>query len=365
MQTGRLNIVTDGQHGSTGKGAIATALAYKYKPAVLSTTNMANAGHSAVNQHGDKFVAKALPSPAVLHRWYPEYDPTIVVGATAAFDIAQLLSEAEHCNVTNKLIIHPRAGIITEHHKNAEQDLATGTKHIASTMQGCGSFLSDKIMRRKDLKLARDYPELQRFITQPNLARYLYNARHETILHEGSQGFSLDISHGSHYPECTSRGTTAIQNLADLGLPPKALGSVILVIRPYPIRVGNVVENGQVVGYSGDCYPDNEEITWAKVAEEAGAPPEVMAGELTTVTKRLRRVFSFSMQQLQDAVLSNGATEIALNFANYIDWSCYGTNEFDALPTKVKAFIAKIEDATRVPVTIVGTGPQLNHVCFL
>lgn len=367
MQHNKLNVVTDGQHGSTGKGAIATALAHKYRPEVLSTTNLPNAGHTAVNSDGQKFVAKALPSPAILSKWYPDYTPEIIVGASAGFHMDQLVKEINECGVNGRLHIHPRAGVITEEHKLAEQSLETGTKHIASTMQGCGAFLADKIMRHKSLKLARDYEELRPYIPSgsESFTQMLHNLLLTgTILHEGSQGFSLDINHGSHYPACTSRGTTAIQNLADLGLPPRDLGSVIVVIRPYPIRVGNVVEDGVTVGYSGDCYPDNKEITWAEVAEAAGAPPEVMQGELTTVTKRLRRVFSFSIQQVKEAVLSNGATEIALNFANYIDWSCFGTNDYDRLPLKVMDFIHKIEDATRVPVTMVGTGPQINHVCF-
>ena len=150
-----------------------------------------------------------------------------------------------------------------------------------------------------------------------------------------------------------------------MGISPYKVGDIYLVMRPYPIRVGNVVENGETVGYSGDCYDDHQEITWAEVAESANAPPKVMEGELTTVTKRLRRVFSFSARQLQEAAIVNGATKIALNFANYIDWSCYGTNDYGKLPPKVKEFIEMIEDLVLLPVTIVGTGPQIDHVAYL
>ena len=61
----------------------------------------------------------------------------------------------------------------------------------------------------------------------------------------------------------------------------------------------------------------------------------------------------------------NGATKIALNFANYIDWSCYGTSDYNSLPQKVLDFITMVEDVAQIPVTIVGTGPQNNHVCFV
>lgn len=392
MLRGMFNVVTDGAWGSCGKGLITTALAAKHKPHIISTTNMANAGHTAVNTNGDKFIAKALPSAAILNRWIEDYKPHVVVGAAAAFDVDQMLDEITTCGIHYNLSIHPRAGIITETHKNTEADTKQGTKHIASTMQGCGAFLADKIMRRAGLKLARDYPQLNSHLATnlgkkittslPELANLnpeetlankplhmvleeLLTHHGATMIHEGSQGFSLDINHGSDYPHCTSRSTTAVQNLADMGLPAKKLGSVYLVIRPYPIRVGNVVEDDVMVGYSGGGYDDHEETTWAAVAKAAGAPPEVMQGELTTVTKRLRRVFTFSPRQLVEAATANGATDIALNFANYIDWSCFGTNDYDELPTKVVDFIHKIEDLTAIPVSVVGTGPQLNHVCFL
>jgi adenylosuccinate synthase len=374
MRTGKFNIVTDSQWGSTGKGAVATALAYKYRPAFLSTTNMANAGHTAVYKDDSKFIAKALPSASALNSWTSNsddpYEPTVVVGSTAAFNLEQLLQEIEFCKLrSDQVLIHSRAGVITNEQKEQENSTSTGTKHIASTMQGCGAFLADKVMRRPNLKLARDYKELDQYINkEPNqhnetLPVYLSQAMNNgsTILHEGSQGFSLDINHGSHYPYCTSRGTTAIQNAADMGINQFQIGDVYLVIRPYPIRVGNVVEEGKTLGVSGGCYKDHEEITWAQVAQAAGAPPEVTAGELTTVTKRLRRVFSFSKQQLREAALVNGATRIALNFANYIDWSVYGANHVEQLTPKVCDFISMVEDLTQVPVTFIGTGPRIDH----
>jgi adenylosuccinate synthase len=356
---------------------------------------MANAGHTAVNELGEAFVAKALPSASALVKWRPGYRPAIFVGASAAFHKDQLLKEAKETETEDLICVHPRAGVITDEHRQREAgETQDSTKHIASTMQGCGAYLADKVLRRATLKLARDYPELRGFVVRhpydvammnspftPSQKQYktlpgeptnnkalelmdLLMASN-TILHEGSQGFSLDMHHGSHYPQCTSRSTTAVQNLADLGLPPYVLGDTYLVIRPYPIRVGNVVEEGKTVGHSGGHYDDHEETTWEKVANACGAPPEVMAGELTTVTKRLRRVFTFSEQQIEEAVLSNGATKIALNFANYIDWNCFGTNDPGRLSGKIIDFIKRVEDIARIPVTVVGTGPRTDHVCFL
>jgi adenylosuccinate synthase len=232
-------------------------------------------------------------------------------------------------------------------------------------MQGCGAFLADKIMRGPDVKLARDYPQLEKYLPSDFLPTKLLDSLDEgkTILHEGSQGFSLDVNHGSHYPQCTSRQCTALQSVADLGLPHQVIGDVYLVVRPYPIRVGNVVEDGQTVGHSGGCYSDNAEIDWKTVAERCGAPEEVMAGELTTVTKRLRRVFEWSDIQFAQAIAVNGANKIALNFANYIDWACYGKNDWNDLGSKIHDWIKKLEDKHYVEVALVGTGPRVDQVC--
>lgn len=373
MRKGHYNIVVDGQWGSTGKGAVAGYLAWKHRPEIIATTNMANAGHTVVDVDPARTcVAKALPSPAVLNAWYDDYSPQIVVGPSAAFNLPQMLKEIDVCKLADdQLLIHSRAGIITDGHCYAESELTTGTKHIASTMQGCGTFTADKIMRRPGLRLATDYPELQQYMPDRNLpmciARRLKDGA--TALHEGSQGFSLDIHHGSHYPACTSRQCTSTQALADMGIPIRHAGDVYLVIRPFPIRVGNVVENGQTVGHSGGHYDDHEEMTWQQVGELAGMPQdkidELNQRELTTVTKRLRRVFGFSTKQITEAAAINGATRIALSFANYLDYSVYGTNKVEDLTKPVWDFVRKVEDLTGVPVTLIGTGPQLNHVVDL
>lgn len=398
MQKAKFNVVTDGQYGSTGKGLISSFLVAKHKPEYLSNTNMANAGHTAVNTDGTPFIAKALPSASIFRKWSAGYDPWIIMGSTSAFTIDQLKKELDETGSADRLVIHPRAMVITENHKTKESDGKQSTKHLASTMQGCGLALADKIMRLSDVKLASDYQELSQYIFKPTWTRmsvihqdtsisdpfkdkcdYSCESMPEyldcvlrmnnTILHEGAQGFSLDINHGQSYPYCTSRGTTAITNLADMGLSPRHLGDIYLVLRPFPIRVGNVVEGGIRAGYSGDCYHDQKELSWEEVAYSSGMPEEyakiLTDKERTTVTKRIRRVFSFSFEQLKQAVLVNGATKIALNFANYIDWSCYASSSKDSLTPKIKEFINKIEEKVGIPVALVGTGPQYDHVIDL
>lgn len=366
LQQGKMNFVVDGQWGSCGKGLINTALADRYRPSLISTTNMANAGHTCITERG-KFIAKILPTSAWLTDHF--YKPLIYIGATAGFTPKQLGKEIHECGIDfGQLVVHPRAGVITQRHKDLESQQAgdLSTKHIASTMQGCGAMLVEKISRSgMDVIAAGDHQVRQLAkIEDVDLVQFFENRPGVIGLHEGSQGFSLSLNHGSHYPYCTSRDCTAVQMLSDLGLTPKYSGEVIMVVRPFPIRVGNVVENGETLGFSGGCYQDQQEMTWEEVAESAGAPSEIAKGELTTVTGRLRRVFSFSPTQFVAAVRKNGATQIALNFANYIDWSCYKCNDWDQLPERVVQFINYLEMLGGVPVTMVGTGPCNEDVCW-
>jgi adenylosuccinate synthase len=150
-----------------------------------------------------------------------------------------------------------------------------------------------------------------------------------------------------------------MQMAADMGVPHQKIGEVIMVIRPYPIRVGNVMRNGRMTGHSGDWYPDQSELTW----EEIGVEPEI-----TTVTGRKRRVASFSEELLRQSIQIMNPTQIALNFANYLDPSFSevgGYMNLDMLRKKwptIFNFVATVEKQTDTPITLLGSGPQINHV---
>ena len=355
------NILVDGQWGSTGKGMVSPWLCQQYGVTHLSTTNMPNAGHTAVI--GDKkFVSKILPAGLLGKKCH------VFIGPTAGFTIGRLFEEREQLQEQIlSLEIHPRAVVVTEDHKKAEEDLS----HLGSTKQGGGAALAAKILRGKDVRLAVDFDQLKPFISQgQDESLYSGDDRrmsdflelvHEALdsgaiwLHEGAQGTDLSIDHGSHYPKCTSRQCTAMQMAADMGVKPRQIGSIWMVIRPYPIRVG---------GPSGGCYPDQEELTWGEVADRAGTSESMV--EHTTVTGRERRVFSFSPTQVARAAMINGVDYIFLNFAQHIDYSIAGKNDPDELTPKVKRFVDKVEQATNVPVIALGTGPDsTKHVMRL
>ena len=98
-------------------------------------------------------------------------------------------------------------------------------------------------------------------------------------------------------------------------------------------------------------------------SEEAEALKE---RERTTVTKRIRRVCTFSFKGMTDAIATNGATKLVMNFIQYIDWRDQGLRggreAFYKLSGKSRAFIDQVEQAAGIPVELIGTGPLHEDV---
>lgn len=359
MIAGKFNVVLDAQWGSSGKGKLCAYLADKFSVTDTSSSNMPNAGHTVQFASGRKYIFKALPSALALN---PEKNDRIrgYLSPGSSFTFERLFQERQMVGNT-PIIIHERAQVMLDRYKEKEQ---VSTKRIASTMQGCAEAMCEKIMRHPDVELMNKYeglpPSMFRRTTMLRMQQGMW-------LHEVSQGYALSIDHGTHYPYCTSRNCTTQAGLDQMSIPHNMVGDVYLNFRPAPIRVGNVVENGTEVGYSGDFAPWGEETTWDQVATDAGMPPKARAmlaeNERTTVTKRIRRVGTLSLPWLKQAAIYNGATKLSLNFANYIDWKCYKQRgAIKELPIKVLEKIWEIEDYIGLPVSIVGTGPDHEDV---
>lgn len=172
---------------------------------------------------------------------------------------------------------------------------------------------------------------------------------------------------------CTSRNCTLQSAMDHMAVPPALVGDVYLNLRTYPIRVGNVVEDGKQVGFSGDFYPDCEELTWEQVAERSGMPSDeahrLAERERTTVTKRIRRVCTFTFDGLEQAVKTNGATKLCLNFVQYLDWKDNGLRggpeAFKKLSKATRTLIDQIEEESGVKVVLIGTGADHEDMISL
>lgn len=353
-----INVVVDAFWGSSGKGKISAVLADRHDVRYVSAANYPNAGHT-VRIGGKKRIFKALPSAAALG------NRVCLIAGDSGTRVEQLEKEI-HENQNNSVIVHERAWNVTDEHATSESS-SDGLRRISSTMQGSAAALCEKISRTKEHIFPKSH--LWAVASPEDFRSTIYSvAQSGYVLHEVSQGAALSVNHGTHYPNCTSRDCIAASAFEDLGQPPQLCGDVYLVVRTFPIRVGNLIENGTQVGYSGD-FMDGAETTWQEVATNAGMPADRMAElletETTTVTKRQRRVSEISWSWLATSAQMNGATKIVVTFAEYLDWGARGCTNKSALPTRVRAFIECCQEVTNVPVSLVSTGPDHLDVVWM
>lgn len=296
------HVMVDGQYGSTGKGVLGAWLAAAAKndriefDGVISNAGP-NSGHTFY--HGtEKHVLKQLPTFAVASALLGVHIP-VFLDAGAIIDPDVLLAEARKYN-TVEINIHPNAVVISAAMKESE---CSGTiAAVAGTRSGTGAALARKVERDPTVT----WSHFSKSIVVPRNVRTYYGnfdtERHRYFV-EVSQGFSLGI-HDAFYPKVTSRECTVMQAITDARIPPRHVAKTYMVMRTYPIRVGDVDGHS-----SGDYYADQKEVSWADIKQ---------APELTTVTQRVRRVFTFSEQQAIDAIRANDPDLVFMNFMNYL-----------------------------------------------
>ena len=306
-------LICDLQFGSTGKGLIAGYMAKRNMPDVVVTAWSPNAGHTFIDSDGRKFVHTMLANGVVSPNL-----KAILIGPGSVINVDNLITELNQCNDLMGravLVIHPNAAVVNESHRHTESQLHLG---IGSTMKGSCAANVQKMMRDSlnmntavSLNIAHKISSETGIVTFCSIDVYNSWVRNaESLQIEGAQGFSLSIHHGI-YPYVTSRDCTPAQIASDCAIPADIFKATKIIgcLRTYPIRVANRHDDkGALVGYSGPCYPDQEEITF----DQVGVDPE-----LTTVTKLPRRIFTFSKYQLDVAVNMCSPDEIFLNFANY------------------------------------------------
>lgn len=383
-----VTVVLDSQAGSCGKGKFIGYLAGKDNVDIAIDNFMSNAGHTFVSEDGNKVMTQQLPTSLV------NPNTSLVIGPEAAITPCILFDEMFNYKDLigdRKVIVNPNAVVIAYKHRIEEQRVLRS----GSTFKGCGAARADKVMRQAMLfgefweRLSRnddfgedetDYCDLNYCITQEKFdyvkdhieimdtMQYINDAidNGKHIMVEGSQGCDLDINYGLPYPNTTSRQCHAGQLVSDCGISPRLVDEIIMIMRPYPIRISNTTnlkdENGEVLKVSSGDYAGSQEITWDIVKERCGAPKEIEFGEQTTVTKKTRRVFEMNWDRLKYVTKLNRPTYIALNFVQYIDWQAFKCRDYEDLPATVKTFITQVEEVTGVKVGLIGTGPNNDDI---
>src|SRR6187397_693760 len=327
--------VLGAQWGDEGKGKIVDLLTPNFS-IVARYQGGHNAGHT-VYANGRKFVLRLLPS-GILHDGI-----TCVIGNGVVIDPAALFAEIDELaqagiHIGNRLLVSDKAHLILPYHRELDllSEARRGERRIGTTSRGIGPAYEDKIARRGvrvgDLAnadalaeavrhnvdarnrlikestmdwrqvhgdLQRAWERMRRWVTDVSLFLARARSQNRPIMFEGAQGTLLDIDHGT-YPYVTSSNATIGGVCTGLGVPPKAIGRVIGVVKAYTTRVGEGPFPTELSGEMGNRL------------REGGS-------EYGAVTGRPRRCGWFDAVAVRYAVRINGLDGLALTKLDVLD----------------------------------------------
>lgn len=213
----------------------------------------------------------------------------------------------------------------------------------------------------------------------------------ETVIFEGAQGTMLDVDHGI-YPYGSSSNSVSGGACTGTGVGPTKIDEVIGVMKAYTTRVGtgplptelnddigirlrNIGdEYGTTTGrprrcgwldlvpikYSIHCNGINKMIV-TKVDVLSGINPikicvKYRAGDMVIDTVPA----SLSLFQKCEPIY-----EEINGWSNDIDWRKVVSRGYDGLPKQAKAYLERIEEIVKLPISIVSVGPDRHETISL
>lgn len=352
----RLEVVVGGQFGSEAKGHVVQRLterAQRHSASMPHVIRVAgpNAGHTGYDASGQAWALRQVPVAAVTK------DPAMLgLAPGSEVDPMVLLDEIDRLTkaglMANKLLwVSGEATVIDDQDKMAESNPGMGeslVSRIGSTGKGIGTARARRLMRDPGARVL-DHPG---FIEQLNdrgvvigHTAYTGNMPLDHVIIEGTQGYGLGL-HAGFYPQCTSSDCRAQDFIAMAGVASWRFDivDVWVVARMYPIRV------------AGNSGPLKDETTW----EELGLPQE-----LTTVTKKVRRVGMPDWNLVAEAVRANGGAptcKIALTMVDQM-FPFMANNDIGLADDEVRDYIKYIQSEVGARVGMITTGP--NHANFI
>lgn len=412
MSKGRMDVLLGAQWGDEGKGKVVDVIAPDYQ-VIARFQGGPNAGHTLLFE-GFKHVLHTIPSGVFRE------GTMNLVGNGVVIDPVIFLKEVKALekigiDLRSTLLISRRAHLILPTHRalDAASEADKGKARIGSTLKGIGPTYMDKTGRnglrvgdlerddlqdryrvlvqkherllglyehqvdwRKDEAEWLDAVQELRSMTFVDSEHYLDTALRDgkSVLAEGAQGTLLDIDFGT-YPFVTSSNTICAGACTGLGVAPNRIDRVIGIFKAYCTRVG-----------SGP-FPTELEDATGEAIRKAGH-------EFGSTTGRPRRCGWLDLPALHYAVMINGITELAMMKADVLDNMgtirlCTGyringqftermpydiTGEIEpvyeempgwgdlkkgsSLPESLERYIARIEAAVGVPITVVSMGPD-------
>jgi adenylosuccinate synthase len=414
--------VLGAQWGDEGKGKIVDLLTPNFST-VARYQGGHNAGHT-VYVNGAKFILRLIPS-GILH-------PAIVcvIGNGLVVDPQALFQEVDELakngiDVGDRIVISDKAHLILPYHRDLDllSEARRGERKIGTTSRGIGPAYEDKIARRGirvcDLtdptgleQSVRDNVNARNRLVQDSTMDWkpVYDQllRHgermkpwirdvsvlladamrdgKRIMFEGAQGTLLDIDHGT-YPYVTSSNASIGGVCTGLGVPPRAIGTVLGVVKAYATRVGEGPFPTELFGEMGSRL------------RESGS-------EYGAVTGRPRRCGWYDAVAARYAARINGLDALAVTKLDVLDgmekidictsYRCdgktimefptdprqlaqctpvyesmpgwpqptKGVRQFERLPEVAKRYIAKLEEVSGIRAAIISTGSERDDTIF-
>ena len=379
-----------------------------------------NAGHT-LEFGGIKHVLHTIPSGIFHEKSVNVVGNGVVIDPVILAKEIDDLSKY-NLDIPSRLLISRKAHLILPTHRllDAASEASKGKAKIGSTLKGIGPTYMDKTgrngLRVGDTELP-DFMERYHALVKKHLAMLdNYNARIEfdlnelerewfaalevlksltfvdsehylnqavaqgkKILAEGAQGAMLDVDFGT-YPFVTSSNTMAAGACTGLGVPPRAIGEVFGIFKAYTTRVG-----------SGPFPTELNDATGDRLCE--------IGREYGATTGRRRRCGWLDLPVLKYACMVSGVSQLMMMKADVlsgfpevkvcthyeymgkkIDYLPYnieeqylrpiyetlpgwngdltGVTDEAGIPQELRAYIAYIEKALGVPITIVSVGPD-------
>ena len=415
------NVVVIGtQWGDEGKGKIVDLLTDRAE-AVARFQGGHNAGHTLVID-GVKTVLHLIPSGILRDGVQCLIGNGVVLALDALVQEADALIESgvpvyERLRISPRcpLILPSHVAL------DAAREKARGSSAIGTTGRGIGPAYEDKVARRalrvadlfvrenfaaklgevldfhnfllknyfgaatvdfsETLDEALGYAEIIAPVTA-DITQILQDLMDsgKGILFEGAQGSFLDVDHGT-YPFVTSSNTVAAAASTGTGVGPRNLDYILGIVKAYTTRVG------------AGPFP-------TELFDDHGAHLARVGAEFGATTGRPRRCGWFDVVALRRSIMNSSVSGLCVTkldvldeleaiqicvgysidgepisglpvvvdrFAEcepiYEEWagwqeSTVGVTDFDKLPEKARAYLARIEELAGVPVDIISTGPD-------
>jgi adenylosuccinate synthase len=284
-------VVVGGFFGDEGKGKIIAYLARQYYPNIAARGGVGpNAGHTFV-LNGKTYKVRMLPSAALNN------STRLLLGAGVLINPQILIDEIKNFNARDRVFVDTACGIINNDHIEKDNTEYPKTR-LGTTGTGTGPANSDRALRI--LKIAKEVPELLEYIDDVSNAINYSLDKKERVIIEGTQGTFLSLYHGE-YPFVTSKDVTSSAVCSDVGVGPKRVDEVLLVLKSYVTRVGQGPLKNEI---------DNDEASkrgWS---------------EYGSVTGRQRRAAPFDMDLALKSIRLNSATQLALTKVDVVFPHC-------------------------------------------